>query len=443
MIFANFFSDFGRQFDVRRLPSELTRQMLVWTSNLRGFVFLADLLEGSPAADLRRAARNGRLLEVSEATKAVFPTLVTPLVLRHRHVWFCWAMPTLTRAKGPARLTELLGSTALLRQRLLHWRRLAYAAKNFALAFDVFRSQSPVLVIVSDSIDSNRAFALAARQCGVPSLGTCHGVNMWASNLLAVIPLVDIHCAYSSTPPSLCHRSILAGAPTKRIVCHDANQFTKGSARAAEPDRATRILLITSGHFFFDGWLRSLSLKQREYADSLRTLVQIIGEKLPGVEVIIKSHPLSDEHDMYDRLARQFPSVVTRHWREPLASGQPIDVDAAVVYNCITGLFFAAVDQEIPVVAHWGALTSFGRRLLATTDLVGSEESKELGGLLAEILNAPDGPTALRARSHARMLYNRFLEPPRYALEEAISEVLPESKGELRGKCEAQVSYHR
>ena len=156
------------------------------------------------------------------------------------------------------------------------------------------------------------------------------------------------------------------------------------------------------------------------------------------VEIVIKSHPLADMHEAYDEIERNFPSVV-KHWREPFGIKEGVQADVVVFYNCVSTLFFSIADQQVPVLAHWGALNPLGHRVLAISELMGSDDSTRLGELIREVFSAPDGIVAREAQTRARALFERFVEPSAGNLEQAV-EFAFQQEGNTGRACEYKAS---
>ncbi len=138
------------------------------------------------------------------------------------------------------------------------------------------------------------------------------------------------------------------------------------------------------------------------------------------IEVVIKSHPLNDDHKTYDRLKEDFPDLVVKHWREPIDLSGIIPADLVVLYNCISTLTFAAIEQDLPVIGFWGAFTPLAQRNLVINQLYGTGDVSQLAEMIIEITKSPAGEAARKARRQAKQLLNRFIEPTNFGLAESV-----------------------
>jgi hypothetical protein len=436
IILANADGDLDRQFDPRRISAELAARCLVWIPLLNRLIPFTDALWQER---LMPAYLNGRRSEAEElvlnnytglarATRRIFPVLLSPLVMAHSRLWFC---SPFTRAGGredgeAASLGALYGARGLAGERLVNWRRIVFAARNFGQTVELLRSLGrPSLLVTGDTVDIHRFTTLGARHAGVRTLATTHGVQMWSENFVEPYALADVHALFSQSSILLTDKN-LPGRSHERVVCHDSFpvQEENQSPRVAGPDNARprRVIVFTSFYSSMStGWTNNLFLRPPDYADSLRALVEALSNFEPGLELTIKSHPLSDQYELYDEIERDFPSVVRPQWRAPLMVNEAIPADVIVFFNCVSTSFFYAVHQNIPLVGHWGSLTSIARRVVALTGLLGSERSEPLADIIREILQEPAGERAREALMRARAVRDEFIRPSAGGLNEAIN----------------------
>jgi hypothetical protein len=153
----------------------------------------------------------------------------------------------------------------------------------------------------------------------------------------------------------------------------------------------------------------NLFIDSEEYARSFECLIQKISAFCPAVKITIKSHPVNDAYALYDEVKRKHPETVESHWREPLDNDRLVPAETVVFYNCLSTLFFSIVNQQVPVVAHYGALTALGRRLLGAHELLSSESAEEIARHVVELLENQDGELAKDARRRAEAVYNKFI----------------------------------
>lgn len=439
IVFANADTDLKRQFDIRKISAELLSRSLIWLDVERRHRFTppswrqykladylasrADSLEATSCTDLRKVSRR------------VFPTLVTPIMLAHEAQWFCTALAVRKPAGTSSRLWGLLGSRGFAGERFRNWRQVTYAAKCFAFAHDILRVQRPALLVVGNAVEVHRAMTLAARQCGVRTLATAHAIDIFYQFMVEIYSLADTDCRFGrNICPSL--EAEFPRAKPQRIVGHDSlaenGAAPSDSRAAARAERGRRVMIVTSLYVLSGSqFTNDLFVRHADYAASLYAFVEALANVQPGVEVTIKSHPLNDEYSLFDEIQRTFPSVVRRHWREPLDPADRVPAEVVVFYNCFSALFFSIVAQGLPVLAHSGALTSLTVQQIPAAELMGSHDSVHLADLTRQILDEPSGPSAQEAHRHAACVYRKFIQPSNLGLTEAVALTLRE-KSSLR-----------
>jgi hypothetical protein len=432
IILANLDNDLDRQFDVKRLSAKLADACLVWVPLLGRLAHFTDSLWQHQVLPLylsgRRSEANdivaGNFTDVRQVVKHLSPTRLFPLVRGLSNIWYCSAFPVRRPEAAESSLRDLLRSHGMAGVRFVNWRRIVFASRIFAAACDLFKALRPILLVTGDTIDIHRFITLAARHTGVRSLATTHGIQMWSENFVEPYPLADVHCLFSPTS-LLLSKKHLPGVTSTRLVCHD-------SLPSAADDRPAefcptsgglrkRHVLIFTSFYSSAGWTNSLFTRTTGYRDSLYALIKGLAALEPQVEVTIKSHPLNDYYELYDKLKQDFPDVVKRHWREPLMTLESLPAEVVVFYNCVSTSFFYAVHQDIPIIGHWGALTPIARRVLAVTQLLGGEDSLQVVNMIADMLDNPGGDTYSTALFQAKALRDKFIQPSMGGLNEAIT----------------------
>jgi hypothetical protein len=429
IIVANVDTDLPRQFDVQHLPGGLLGDCLAWLDverrqRLFHLLWWQNAWRQLPLKDYLAGGAARRSGRVPGAEPGGFPTLVTPLVLRHSRTWFCSAWSACPARMRALPLMIALGAPGMAAARLRNFRWVVDAAKRFALACDAFRTLRPALFIAGDTLDVHRYFALAARHCGVRSLATAHAIGMWyePATLVDKYALSDVHCLFSRQSAAFGADDLLWASP-RRVVYHDS--LPPAAAPDRRPDARTgrRVLvLVTLYGYSPSGFTNSMFVRAAEYVEALHRLIEGLARRGAAYEVILKSHPLARPHEaaLYDEVQRRYPEVVKRHWREPLPSDEPVPADLVLLFNSTSTLVFSVIRQGVPLVAYWGELTPLAHRISPIRQLLGSDRVDSVCDLVAEILNDVDGPTARDARARARAVHDCFIQPPKGGLADAI-----------------------
>jgi hypothetical protein len=183
-------------------------------------------------------------------------------------------------------------------------------------------------------------------------------------------------------------------------------------------------MIITSAYFCSPpliGWLTEVLVSFRRYARCLEALIASFAALDPVTEITLQSHPLVDFYQLYEEVQSTFPSVVKRFSRKPLNLGEPIAADLVILYNCGSTAIVPVVQQGLPLLAHWGAMSPLAQRLIGLSQLAGSDDGTRLATLTLEILKAPGGPVAAAAKERAKAYLEQFIEPPAGGLNEAIA----------------------
>ena len=447
ILITNSETDLRRQFNLNRLSTELSRRCLDWkpaagllshfsNSTLSGGALSRSGHDAEPVDK----ASGYETLSAAHVAAMTRPTFATPLILKYLSIGYCSPMLFKAADEALSELHQLLYSRGMAEERLLNWRRIVFAGRFFAVARDLFKVLRPSLLVASDSGDVHRALTLAARHARVPSLATSHGIQMWSENFFDYYVLADMHCVFGKSYGLMTERNLPKTA-ARRAAYYDTSTWeTGGSIKLAgnvEAQERRRVLIVTSFFSTSTSWANALFMRSDLYAQSLFELVEAIAGIHPKVEVTIKSHPLRDEYELYDRIQKAFPGVVGPQRREPYDEGELIPAEVVLFYNCVSTLFFSAAQQDIPILAHCGAFTTLARRISAAAELMGADhDGHALGNLVKEIFDDPLGETAERARAMSRAVSGKFLQPPLGGLNEAIHSATRGVDNSLAGERE-------
>ncbi|MBM3465613.1 MAG: hypothetical protein FJX76_26280 [Armatimonadetes bacterium] len=414
IVFSNADSDLDRQFKLSALDADFKQMSVMWSgldsiSRLGPPAWrqqpLVDYLEGKTTADPI----------VSSPARASLPTLVTPLLLPYLQAWYSSALQRPQPRGVSARLWRLIGCREMAHERLLTFRRIAYSTRQFAHACDVFASLRPRLFLAGDTVESHRALTLAARARDVPSAATSHGLGLRLLEFKPT-PLADVNFRFQGTFGVDGSR---IGHPEVQPAFYDSVSLQSPAPRRVQGAAPQHVVIVTSLYSHSPSMFTlGLFIDPQGHAAQLKSLVDRMAQSSEHTTITIKSHPLCDDHGLYDLLAAAYPTRV-RHRREAFAP-EDFEADVVVLYNCSSTAFFSIVSRAIPVVAHWGAMTQAARRLVATTALIGSHDSVEVACLVQELLSTPQGKRARDAREAALSVWNRFIPPSAGGLDAAL-----------------------
>jgi len=208
-----------------------------------------------------------------------------------------------------------------------------------------------------------------------------------------------------------------------------------GDALAPETRAATsqrrqgprRVLFVMSGRMF-GWWFGSLIFNYPAYVKALDEFARILRALREPVQVVLKSHPVSDLHELYDKMVAEHGDIFVEHRKEPMSDAEIAAYDAAVVFSAASAFVAELIRALVPIVYFSGALTDFGRSYFKYQGL-------EVGGDVPETVTklnyllAPDGKAARNScLQEGESFLNRYIDPTCRSFASVLEEVLqPES----------------
>ena len=411
ILIVNHAHDLPRQFDLPAFAETNKEKCVVWNWLTSEIQTLEDYLSENDAEKLIDA----------QIARQNSPVRSTDLFKKYWSKIYC----SLFAGESDENLryiSEMMSSRGLANEKLLNWRRIVYSARLAAKASDVLEVLKPKMLVASEYTDVSRATSLAARSLDVPVLATAHGINMYKPAMQGTYALGDVHCFFGADKGGHLVEFDLPGVETVRLIAHDnfkkldkktKNNFTKAEKR--------RVFIVTSMlSCSFPNWTNEIFVKWLDYEKMMRELLENLSAYSDEIEVVIKSHPLLDAHHIYDELKEEFPDLLIRHWREPINVTDMIPADIVVIYNCVSTLTFTAIDQNLPIIGFWGAMTPLALRNVVVNELYGTDDAAKLAEIILDIARSPDGETARKTRECAAEMSGKFIEPTDIKLADAV-----------------------
>ena len=106
------------------------------------------------------------------------------------------------------------------------------------------------------------------------------------------------------------------------IIAGDALAPATRDPRLQRRD-SRRVLIVMSGRMF-GWWFGSLIFDYPAYQKALVDFAEVIRGTREPVHVVLKSHPVSDLHELYDKMVNQHPDVFKQHQKESMSEdGSP------------------------------------------------------------------------------------------------------------------------
>ena len=189
----------------------------------------------------------------------------------------------------------------------------------------------------------------AARDQGVTTMSTESGLSFVQSNFTQ--KQADILCVFGEEDASAVARSY----PQARvIIAGDALAPATRDPRLQRRD-SRRVLIVMSGRMF-GWWFGSLIFDYPAYQKALVDFAEVIRGTREPVHVVLKSHPVSDLHELYDKMVNQHPDVFKQHQKESMSEDEIAEYDVAVVFDAASA--HSRVDPGSGSGGHFtGALT--------------------------------------------------------------------------------------
>lgn len=415
ILIINHAHDLPRQFDLSAFAEKTDEKCIVWDWITGEIQTLEDYL----------SQNDGKKLNDSQIARQVSPTKATNLIKKYYDKIYC----SLFAGQADEKLkyiSEMMESRSLADEKLLNWRRIVYSARLAAKACDVIKILKPKTLVASEYTDVSRATSLAARSRNVPVLATAHGINMYTQAMQGTYALGDVHCFFGADKGGHLVEFPLPDVEMIRLVAHDNfKKPEKKTESSLAKTKKQRVFIVTSIlSCSFPNWTNEIFVKLLDYEKMMRELFVKLSAYSDEIEVVIKSHPLLDAHHIYDELQTEFPDLLVRHWREPINVTDAIPADIFIIYNCISTLTFTAIDQNLPVIGFWGALTPLALKNVVTNELYGTNDAAELAEIILDITRSPNGKTAQKARNSAIKMANKFIEPTEIGLNDAVKVTL-------------------
>ncbi len=388
VLVANLDNDFHRQFDLRQLGAAGT-VMYAWIRNSESVVPVDQLLA---RVDLPETTRYGWL----KSTVRDIHNLSAPAGAEVRPLsgLLHLAQTFLHDRRERARRT-----TELAQKYDVPWWDLLFGsglpsihaecrlAAAFFCVFEYERARSvlarwkPDLLVGGDYWQYLPHFA-AARDLGTKTLATSAGIAFFDENVIE--RQSDVQCVYGQRDADIAART----NPKARIIqCGDVLSLAQDAPVVSRPPAIPpqRVLLATSARWH-GWWYGSLLLDYRAYGQALAGFAERLrGIGIP-VEVVIKSHPVSDLHQLYDDLIERYGDIFVEHRKEPMPESMVAEFDAGVIFSAATTFTAELIRARLPVAYFSGCLTELGRDYFHYKSLLHTESLDTLVDYLKRIL---------------------------------------------------------
>jgi hypothetical protein len=283
----------------------------------------------------------------------------------------------------------------------------------------VLRRWKPQLVVIGHYWTDLPKLA-AAEDLGIKAMMTSAGISFIKNNFSQrTAPIVCVYGDAEARRTKEFHPEVRVIRAGDVLVIPEERRPGISESQQKPP----RILVVTSARLF-GWWFGSLLFDYKIFVRAFRTLAAMI-RKLPNpIEVVIKSHPVSDLHEVYDQMVSEFGDVFVEHRKAPISEGQIAEFDAAVVFSAATTFLAELIKARVPIIYFDGALTSFGKSYCDYQGLVVAEDAAEIVGKISRLID----PQQVAEREFALELGDKFLrryvDLERRSFKSVIEEIL-------------------
>jgi hypothetical protein len=432
VLVSNLDNDFHRQFDLSRL-GPAAGQMLAWIRAGEWLAPVDDLLARCPAPNTTR-------LDWLGPTASSLREIGSPAGAQPR-LWAGIAYLGLSlvhrlrqRGRRRSRLSlagvpwwDLLFGSALPS---IHAEcRLAgafYCVLEYERSRSVLRRRRPRLFVAGADHWSSRPPLAAAADLGISTLATSSGISFLQDDL--VERAADVVCTYGREEAERLSRR----QPSQRIIEAGDVLSRWRSPRPEPPLRTRKVLLVTSARPY-GWWFASLLIDAAAYAAALRACVAGLSGLQPPVRSLIKSHPLYDLYELYDRIAADRRDTVIAHRTEPMPAEEVAEFAAAVVFSTATTFTAELVRAGVPLVFFTGAMTGLGRRAVDHQGLLEAGDPETVVAHVARLMDPANPAFRQETLSRGEVFLRRYVTDGSRGFGWVLNEVLAEPASASNG----------
>ncbi|HKO45933.1 MAG TPA: hypothetical protein VJU84_21835 [Pyrinomonadaceae bacterium] len=419
----NLDNDFHRHFDLSRLGAA-ARMMFAWIRKSETVVPVEELLEQS---GLPKNTRFAWLYDGTVDWSTVgYPSGVTVrrrAGLRYLLQSVSHRFRSQSRRSALKQKQNLPWLDVLLDMDLPAIHTECRVAAEYYCVFEYERARSiilkwkPELYVTAADHWPYLPHVAAAKDQRVKTLSTESGLSFLQDNFAQ--KRADIICVFGQ----LDAENVAKSYPNARVViAGDALTPTAGASKARRHS-SRRVLFVMSGRMF-GWWFGSLIFDYPAYMKALVDFAEGFHGTPTPVQVVLKSHPVSDLHEVYDKMVDKYPDVFVQHRKEPMSDEEIAEFDVAVVFGAASAFIAELIRARVPVVYFTGALTEFGKNYHKFDGLDVSENVADLIQRLTYLLDADGGEARRVTLQHSDDFFDRYVDPQRRSFVAVLEEVL-------------------
>jgi len=177
----------------------------------------------------------------------------------------------------------------------------------------------------------------------------------------------------------------------------------------------------------FGWWFGSLIFDYKAYTRALVEFASLLRGHSSRVQVVIKSHPVSDLHALYDKVVAEHGDIFIEHRKKPMSDNEIADFDAAISFSAASALIAEIISVRLPLVYFTGALTDFGKKYYKYDGLEIATDVREAVAKLTRLLANEDNQARESVLEMQENFLNNYVDPAQRSFASVLKEVLPGS----------------
>lgn len=311
-----------------------------------------------------------------------------------------------------------------------------YCVFEYERARSIMLRWKPALYVTAADHWPYLPHVAAARDQGVATLSTESGLSFVRDNFAQ--KQADIVCVFGEEDASIVSRSY----PQARVIIAGDALAPATREPMLQRSNSRRVLFVMSGRMF-GWWFGSLIFDYPAYVKALVDFAEGIRGTSEPLHIVLKSHPVSDLHELYDKMVNQHSDVFEQHRKESMSEDEIAEYDVAVVFGAASAFTAELIRARVPVVYFTGALTEFGKSYHKYDGLEVAADVKSLIQKLMNLLGNQSAETRRSTLQRDEEFFNRYVDPRRRTFSAVLDEVLgPDGLGALQSATNVYEEPH-
>ncbi|HEY5884264.1 MAG TPA: hypothetical protein VIT88_06220 [Pyrinomonadaceae bacterium] len=298
-----------------------------------------------------------------------------------------------------------------------------YCVFEYERARSILRKWRPQLYVTAADHWPYLPHVSAARDQGVTTLSTESGLSLLQDNFSQ--KQADIMCVFGQHDATAVAKSY----PRSRVIIAGDALSPVVHGTASQRNVSRRVLFVMSGRMF-GWWFGSLIFDYPAYTKALVDFAENVRRMVEPLQVVLKSHPVSDLHELYDKMVKTYPDVFVEHRRLPMSEEEIAKYDAGVIFGAASAFIAELIRARVPVVYFTGALTEFGKKYHQYDGLDVAVNVADVVVKLTALLSSDGAEARESTVQRGNIFFDRYVDPKRRSFASVLEEVLqPKNEG--------------